>query len=138
MRVSQGLDYALRALVLLAARPAGERVTAGDLADRLGLPRRFVEQQFTALSHAGIVECRRGPGGGCALARPARAVSVLDVVRVIDGAAADVPNVTGSAVSGLWGTVAENLDELLASTSIDTLAQRQRELDAAHASMYWI
>ena len=75
MRVSQRLDYALRALVLLAEQPPGEFVASGDLADRLGMPRRFVEQQVTLLAREGIVECRRGASGGCALAREATEVT---------------------------------------------------------------
>ena len=71
MRVSQRLDYAVRALTALAQQPPGVYVAAGDIADGLGLQRRFVEQQFTGLARAGIVDCRRGAGGGCALLRPA-------------------------------------------------------------------
>ena len=80
MRVTQRLDYALRALVLLAAQPAGAPVAAGQLADQLGLPRRVVEQQISELARAGIVLSRRGARGGCALARPADQITVRDVV----------------------------------------------------------
>ena len=61
MRVPQRLDYALRALVLLALQPEGEYIAAGDLADHLGLPRRFVEQQVTALV-ARRASCGAGAG----------------------------------------------------------------------------
>jgi len=77
MRVSQRLDYALRAIVLLAAQPPGDYVAAGDLADRLLMPRRFVEQQISVLTRAGIVESRRGSNGGAALSRPASEISVF-------------------------------------------------------------
>jgi Rrf2 family protein len=138
MRVPQSLDYAVRALVLLAMQPGGEFVAAGELADRLGLPRRFVEQQITALSRAGIVECRRGASGGCALARPARDVSVFDIVQAVQGDVLDVPRVTGSAASALWQDAAQELGSYMQSVSLETLAMRQRELDGAAASMYWI
>ena len=69
MRVSQRLDYAVRLLVLLAAQPPGEHVVVGDLAERIGLPRRFAEQQVSVLARAGIVRCRRGASGGCTLGR---------------------------------------------------------------------
>ncbi len=138
MRVPQRLDYALRALVLLALQPEGDYVPAGDLAERLTLPRRFVEQQITALARAGIVRCRRGATGGCALARPARDVTVLDVVRAVQGDALDVPRVTGSATSELWSDAAENLEGYLAGTTLAQLAERQRQIDGAGASMYWI
>ena len=138
MRVPQRLDYALRALVLLSQQPAGEYIAAGDLADHLGLPRRFVEQQVSALARAGIVRCRRGASGGCALARPAREVSVLDVVAAVQGDVLDVPHVTGSAASAFWSDAADALSGFLGDVSLEELAQKQREIDGAAASMYWI
>jgi Rrf2 family protein len=138
MRVPQRLDYALRALVLLALQPEGEYIAAGDLADHLGLPRRFVEQQVTSLSRSGIVRCRRGAAGGCALARSASEVSVLDVVEAVQGDVLDVPRVTGSAASALWAEAADDLTEFFATVNLSELAQRQRDLDGAAATMYWI
>lgn len=138
MRVPQRLDYALRALVLLALQPEEEYIAAGDLAERLCLPRRFVEQQITALARAGIVRCRRGAAGGCALARSSREVTVLEVVEAVQGEVLDVPHVTGSAASALWSDAAEHLGGFLASVTLCELADRQRELDGAAASMYWI
>lgn len=138
MRVPQSLDYALRALVLLALQPEGEYIAAGDLADHLGLPRRFVEQQVTSLSRSGIVRCRRGATGGCSLARPASEVTVLDVVESVQGDVLDVPRVTGSAASALWAEAADDLTDFFATVSLSELAQRQRDLDGAAATMYWI
>jgi Rrf2 family protein len=138
MRVPQRLDYALRALVLLALQPQDEYIAAGDLADHLSLPRRFVEQQITALARAGIVRCRRGAAGGCALARDSQDVTVFDVVEAVQGEVLDVPHVTGSATSVLWSDAAEQLGAFLRTISLAELAQRQRELDGAAVTMYWI
>ena len=138
MRVPQRLDYALRALVLLALQPAGDYIAAGDLAEHLSLPRRFVEQQISALARAGIVTCRRGASGGCALARESRDVTVFDVVQAVQGEVLDVPHVTGSAASALWTDAADQLADFLSTVSLAELADRQRELDGAAVSMYWI
>ncbi len=138
MRVPQSLDYALRAIVLLALQPEDEYVAAGDLADRLGLPRRFVEQQVTRLARYGLVRCRRGATGGCALAFPAADITVLDVVSAIQGDVLDVPHVTDSATSHLWSQASEALSGFLGSTTVAQLADQQRELDGAAATMYWI
>ena len=138
MRVPQSLDYALRALVLLALQPVGDYVAAGELANHLGLPRRFVEQQVSALSRAGIVRCKRGASGGCELNRPAREITVLDVVEAVQGDVLDVPHVTGSSTSVLWEETVDHLGGFLASVSLEDLAERQRAIDGAAASMYWI
>jgi Rrf2 family protein len=138
MRVSQRLDYALRALVMLAERPDGEHVAAGELADGLALPRRFVEQQITSLSHAGIVTCRRGATGGCALARPAAEVSVADVVQALHGEVLDVPRQRDSATAELWEDAAASLEAHLSAVTLDQLAARQRQIDAESHPMYYI
>lgn len=138
MRVSQRLDYAVRALVLLAMQPDGEHVAAGDLADRLGLPRRFVEQQVTGLARAGIVKCRRGATGGCVLARPAEQISVRDIIEALEGEVLDVPRQAGSAAAEVWLTAAEVLAEHLGSAHLAAMAERQRVLDSESTPMYFI
>ena len=138
MRVSQRLDYTLRGLTELAEQPFGTFVAAGEIADDLELPRRFVEQQFTALARAGIVECRRGAGGGCALSRPADEITVAEVVKALQGAVLDVPRVTGSAVSEMWAAAAGSLEAALEETTLQELAARQKDLAAHAAPMYYI
>lgn len=138
MRVSQRVDYALRGLVALAQRTPGTSVAAGDIADELGLPRRFLEQQFTALAQAGILECRRGAGGGCSMARPAAMVTAADVVRALEGTSLDVPRTSGTVVSDMWADVAHALDEALDGVNLADLAGRQNELDASAAAVYYI
>jgi Rrf2 family protein len=138
MRVSQRLDYALRALTALAAIPMGQYVVAVDLADQLGLPRRFLEQQLTALAKRGLVTCQRGAGGGCALARPPAEISVADAVRALQGDVLDVPKVTGSAVSEMWAASAASLESELEAVDLGSLAKRQASLDAAATPMYYI
>lgn len=138
MRVSQQLDYALRAVVDLARRPHGSPVPAGEIAESLGLPRRFVEQQITVLARSGIVACRRGTGGGCTLARDAADVTVLDVVRAIDGDVLDVPLAPASATAELWASAAHALETHLGRTTVADLARRQDDLDAVGREMYFI
>ncbi|MGV8084328.1 MAG: RrF2 family transcriptional regulator [Coriobacteriia bacterium] len=138
MRISQKLDHTLRALTLLASRPQGEIVAAGDLADRLRLPRRFLEQQFSALARAGIVNCRRGAAGGCLLGRSAKDIAVRDIVLALEGDILDIPRQADSAVSELWSGIADLLEGRLGEISLAELALRQGELDAARQPMYYI
>jgi Rrf2 family protein len=125
-------------LVLLAMQPPGRYVAAGDLADALGLPRRFAEQQVSALARAGIVRCRRGATGGCALALPSEQISVRDVMVALEGEVLDVPRQADSATSEAWRQASETLSDRLGDISLDELAKRQCELDAASAVMYYI
>lgn len=138
MRVPQRVDYALRVLILLAPQPAGVFLPAGELAARLVLPRRFVEQQVTLLVRAGIVTSRRGPSGGCALARPASDISVRDVVIAIQGDILDVPRQRDSATAEVWSGAAEAIDEFLGEVTVASVAARQQEIDATREPMYYI
>jgi len=86
------LDYALRAVVELASAAGGpdKPVTADALAQAQGIPPKFLESILLQLRRGGVVNAQRGPEGGYWLARPADAISLADVIRVIDGPLANV------------------------------------------------
>ncbi len=138
MRVDQRLDYTLRMLVALAGLPAGTTAGAGDLATGLGLPRRFGEQQMTAMAKSGLTESRRGTSGGTSLARPASEITVLDVVRAVQGEVLDVPRSPGSATAEFWSEASGALEARLGATTLEDLARRQDQIDAQASSMYYI
>ena len=90
MHISAKADYAVRALVELAASGGDGFVTVETLAAKQGLPPKFLETIFTELRKDGLVVSRRGVEGGYRLARPAAQVSVADVIRAVDGPLAAV------------------------------------------------
>src|SRR6187200_1871040 len=85
MRISAKVDYAMRALVELAANGTGAPVTSERLADAQGIPQKFLQNILLELRRAGIVASHRGPEGGHALAKPADKITVADVIRAVDG-----------------------------------------------------
>jgi Rrf2 family protein len=88
VRVSAKVDYALRAMLELAA--AGELVKGEQLATAQGIPQKFLETILIDLRHGELVASRRGVEGGYTLARPADAISVADVIRAVEGPIATV------------------------------------------------
>ena len=65
--------YALRAMAVLANIPPGESLRSDELAERAAIPSAFVSKVMRRLVAGGLVEGRRGHGGGFRLARaPAR------------------------------------------------------------------
>ena len=91
MHISAKVDYAVRALLVLAAAdPSGPPVSVTSIAEAQGVPRKFLEQILLDLRHAGLVESRRGNAGGYLLSRPAATISLADVVRAVDGPLAEV------------------------------------------------
>ena len=84
MHISARTDYALRALLALAA--AGSATVTGQaLAAEQHLPPKFLEAILADLRRAGLLRTRRGPVGGYALARPPELITIGEVVRAVDG-----------------------------------------------------
>lgn len=90
MRISAKVDYAVRAVIELAANPDGAPVRAEQVATLQGIPLNFLENILGELRHAGIVRSHRGPEGGFRLAKPADQVTIADVIRAVEGPLATV------------------------------------------------
>ena len=85
LRPSKKLALALEAVVDIAYHGGAEPVQSQDIARRLGLPRRYLEQVLQQLVRAGVLKGVRGPKGGYRLARERRRVTVGEIVRVVQG-----------------------------------------------------
>jgi Rrf2 family protein len=88
LQITARVDYALRALVTLAAREPAV-VSGHTLADTQALPTSFLQSILADLRRAHLIRGQRGGAGGTSgytLARPATQITVADVVTAIDGA----------------------------------------------------
>lgn len=81
--LSQTTEYALRAMVTLAASP-DEAQTARQIAGASKIPADYLAKILGSLARAGLVTAQRGRGGGFKSTRPAEDVTVLDVVDAVD------------------------------------------------------
>src|SRR5512146_3248535 len=85
MRVSAKSDYALRALIEMAAREDGRAVSAEELGRLQEIPHGFLQAILADLRRAGIVIPARGQAGGWRRGRSPAPVAVADVIRAVDG-----------------------------------------------------
>ena len=85
MKLSEGVEWGVHCAALLAVLPPGSALPAGRLAEFHGVPTAYLAKHLQAMSRAGILESVAGPRGGYRLARPAAAISMLDVLEAIDG-----------------------------------------------------
>lgn len=85
MAVTQKCQYALRALFELARRSGDGPISAGGIAERQAIPKRFLEVILHQLRQGGFVDSQRGKDGGFYLSRPAEAVTVGEIIRFMDG-----------------------------------------------------
>ena len=131
MRVSAKVDYALRAVIELAA--AGDGPVKGErIAQAQEIPLKFLENILGDLRQAGIVRSQRGVEGGYWLARPPEEISVADVVRTVEGPIANVRGIGPESVSysgsaerlqDVWIAVRANLRAVLEHVTIANVAR---------------
>jgi Rrf2 family protein len=107
VRISAKADYAVRAVVELAAAAGEKPVKAERVASAQDIPLNFLENILGELRHAGIVRSHRGADGGFRLAKPADEVTIADVIRAVEGPLASVRG--GPPEDASYGGAAEAL-----------------------------
>src|SRR5262245_57876183 len=137
MLFSVKAEYACVAMLELAARhgdPQPVRLKA--IADAHGLKPRFLVQILLQLKGAGLVVTTRGASGGYHLARPPEAISLAEVLNVIDRperaagparAAGAPPSPLVQALRGVWHEIQDAQRRILENTTLAELVRRSQE-----------
>jgi Rrf2 family protein len=89
--LSKKAKYAIKALLALADREREEPMRIADLAREEQIPPKFLELILLGLKHNGILQSRKGKGGGYLLARDPTDIYLGQIVRMFDGPLAPVP-----------------------------------------------
>jgi Rrf2 family protein len=89
--LSKKAKYAVKALLALAEQDSGEPMRIADLARQERIPKKFLEAILLSLKNHGLLQSRKGQGGGYLLARDARQIYLGQIVRMFDGPLAPVP-----------------------------------------------
>jgi Rrf2 family protein len=138
MRISAKVDYAVRAVVELAAAEGEKPVKAERIATAQDIPLNFLENILGELRHAGIVRSHRGADGGFRLAKPADQLKVADIIRAVEGPLASVrggpPEESSypgaaSTLPRVWIAVRANLRSVLEHVTIADVAAGQLPKD---------
>jgi Rrf2 family transcriptional regulator, cysteine metabolism repressor len=82
--MTKNADYAITALCTLARQP-GRMLTAGALARELKISHAFLRKLFQLLERRGVVNSRKGRGGGFALAAPPDRITLSAVMEAVQG-----------------------------------------------------
>jgi Rrf2 family protein len=128
--------YGLKALMHLA-RVEGPSLAA-EIASQNQIPRKFLDAILLELRNAGILNSKKGKGGGYHLARPADRITVGQIIRILDGPlapiacasrtayrkCADCPDEEACEVRDLMLDVRDSMALILDRTSISALSTR--------------
>jgi Rrf2 family protein len=131
MRISAKADYAVRAVVELAAASDEKPVKAERIARAQEIPLNFLENILGELRHAGIVRSHRGAEGGFRLAKAPADITIADVIRAVEGPLASVrggppeDSAYGGASAALprvWIAVRANLRKVVEHVTVADVA----------------
>jgi Rrf2 family protein len=131
MRMSAKAEYAVRAMVQLAAAEDGVVVKTDELAKAQSIPPQFLVDILSDLRTDRLVRSRRGREGGYELARPANEISIADVMRCIDGPLASVRDIglgdlpysgPTSSLTDVWRALRASMRSVLEETSLADVA----------------
>ena len=138
MRVTAKADYAVRAVIELAAGEQGSPRKVEELAQAQDIPISFLENILTQLKSAGIVRSQRGPEGGYWLARPPHEVTLAHVIRAVEGPLVGVRgqrpeeiSYSGSAeqLQRVWVALRANLRAVLERVTVADVASGELPAD---------
>lgn len=136
MRLSTKGEYASRAMLELSRRVEAGPVHIRDISKAQNIPEGFLSQILLLLKRSGYLKSKKGQGGGYYLAKPPSAITVAEVIRVMDGPLAPIDCVSVMAhetcpmertcgLRGLWKIVRDSIAEILEHTTFEDLV-RQR------------
>ncbi len=134
LRLTKKLIFAIDAVVDIAYNASDAPVQSKEIAQRQGIPRRYLEQVLQNLVKAEILRGVRGPRGGYRLARERRRISLGEITRIVDqmeGTADPLEEPGGSELGRavlypLWLELQEIAMERLDEVSIEDLCTRAR------------
>ena len=137
MRLTTKGRFAVTAMIDLALRQHNGPVTLAGISQRQKISLSYLEQLFGKLRRHDLVESTRGPGGGYSLARPAREVSVSNIIFAVDepldatqcGGKQDCQDDGPCMTHELWSTLNKRMIEYLDSVSLQDLVEQQRGRD---------
>jgi Rrf2 family protein len=132
MQLTRSADYAVRAMLDIAEKKVEEegRARTHMVAQRQDIPPALLAKLVPLLVRAGLLDSQRGARGGLALARPASAISMLEIVEAIEGPIAinrctatpvQCDKLNQCSVHPIWQKAQDYLVELLKTTSLEDL-----------------
>jgi Rrf2 family cysteine metabolism transcriptional repressor len=141
--ISNRCIYALKAVVELAKREGSGPVTIAEIARQQGIPARFLEAILRQLKQNGVTHSVRGKDGGYNLARPARDISLGEVIRIFEGpmiatSGKEVKTGCSEVLEPVWEQARDALAHVFDSFSFEKLCDDEQKRQASQVLNYSI
>ncbi len=133
---SRQCEYAIQGVLYLALKPQGEMTSIKELTKRLDIPYHFLGKILQRLASKGLLTSLKGPTGGFALGKPAKDITLFDIVEAIDGSdftrncVLGFPDCSGKnpcSVHSTWGGMRDQIYEMLVSKHIADVAKDMKK-----------
>lgn len=85
MVLSRACEYAIQAVLYLAREKSDSYVSIKEIAEKTNISFHFLGKILQKLTQQEILNSYKGPNGGVILAKPAKEITLWDVVAAIDG-----------------------------------------------------
>ena len=136
MKMSTKGRYGVRAMVHLAVHYGQGPLPVRKIADRMDVSAKYLDHLMTALKTTGLIRSIRKAHGGYVLARSPKEIRLSEVIRALEGSIAPVDCVDDAGAChradfctarDLWQRMQKAMNNVLESTTLDEMAQRQKE-----------
>jgi Rrf2 family protein len=137
MKFGVGVDYSLKALLLLAERyPTTLPVRVEEIAATQDIPENYLRRLLIELKRGGLVASQKGPSGGYMLARPPARITMAEVVEIIEGdytpvecleeSSATCPREQPCAMRDVWREVRDSVNGILRGVTLQALSEKRK------------
>src|SRR5437867_10064917 len=92
--LSKKAQYAFKALMYMTEKKENEPILIAEISKKKRIPLKFLENILLELKKAGILDSKKGKGGGYFLAKDPHKILLADVLRLVDGPIALLPCVS--------------------------------------------
>jgi len=147
MKLSTRGRYGTRVLLDLALHHDEEPVLLKDIAQRQQISLQYLEHLITPLIAGGIVRSTRGPKGGVSLVRLPEEIKLGEIIQLLEGSVAPAECVNNPktcsrsdlcATRDIWSELKKAIDDVLESTTLQDLVERQKKKGLPLEVMYYI
>lgn len=111
MKINRSTGYALLAVGYIAQHREQGIVLSQSISKEYNIPLEYLLKILQQLVRANVLRSKRGPRGGFSLAKPAKKITMLQIIEAVDGPMVSQLNLAEQAPKEKFGARAEQAYE---------------------------